>query len=340
MDRHQEDHAREILEQYLSPLREYLHDDSVQEIMVNSHASVWIERRGQIIQIDPQIDDTAIRAAIVLMGRLDNKDVRENTADAIIDTRIHEMRVAAALHPTSLDGHSICIRKHLRVNLDLDDYVEQMRQAKESAEHSDIDIEPDHPSQDGEGIQEWLTWMVRSRKNFVVSGGTSTGKTTFLNALLSAIPADERVLTLEDVPELNVKVPNRVRLETNHQAGIDMRRLVRLALRYRPDRIVVGEVRGSETFDLLQAMNSGHDGGCCSLHANNAAQALSKLETYVLTAETGWPLEAIRNQIGSTIEYVIQMGRTKGRRHIKEIIQVDGYDGHRYQTKIIFGGWH
>jgi len=338
MDRQQADHAQRMLEQYLAPIRDHLHDDNVQEIMVNSHASVWVERQGRIFQIDPKIDNAAIRAAIVLMGRLDNKDVRENTEHAIIDTRIHDMRVAAALHPTAIQGHSICIRKHRKVNLALQDYVEQMRAAKETGEQQDL--EPERPQPDGAGLQEWLAWMVRTRKNFVVSGGTSTGKTTFLNALLSCIPGDERVLVLEDVPELNVQVPNLVRFETNNQVGLDMRRLVKLALRYRPDRIVVGEVRGSETFDLLQAMNSGHDGGCCSLHANSATQALSKLETYVLTAETGWPLEAIRNQIGSTIEYVIQMGRTNGRRHIAEIIRVDGYDGQRYQTTHIFGEGH
>jgi Flp pilus assembly CpaF family ATPase len=335
MDRQQADHAQELLEQYLEPIRDYLRDDSVQEIMINSSASIWVEQQGRIFRIEPHLDDTAIRSAIALMGRLDNKDVRENTEHAVIDTRIHDMRVAAALHPTAIEGHSICIRKHRKVNLDLDDYVDQMRRTNEMVEREDI--EPPYPTPDGEGLKEWLAWMVRTRKNFVVSGGTSTGKTTFLNALLSSIPEDERVLVIEDVPELNVKVPNLVRFETNNQAGLDMRRLVKLALRYRPDRIVVGEVRGAETFDLLQAMNSGHDGGCCSLHANNAAQALSKLETYVLTAETGWPLEAIRNQIGSTIEYCIQMGRTNGRRHIKEIIKVEGYDGRRYQTKVIFG---
>lgn len=333
MDETQEKHAQDVLRQYLRPLNDYLDDNSVQEIMVNTGQNIWVEKDGTMFKADITLDDTAIRGAIAVMGRLDEKDVRENTEDAIIDTRIGKLRVAAALSPTAIDGHTLCIRKHRSVNLTLTDYVDRLKASRESGVLERQT--PPSPKSNGEGLEEWLTWMIESRKNFVVSGGTSTGKTTFLNSLLSTIPDDERIVCLEDVPELNIQVPNAVRFETNTQVGIDMRRLLKLALRYRPDRIVVGEVRGAEAFDLLQAMNSGHDGGCCSLHANSAHQALSKLETYVLTAETGWPLDAIRNQIGTTIEYVVQMGRTNGRRHIKEILQVEGYNGRDYTIKPI-----
>ncbi|WP_028491647.1 CpaF family protein [Thioalkalivibrio sp. ALE19] len=335
MDDKQIDHAAHMLHHYLAALAEYLDDPEVQEIMVNAPDSVWVERAGQLFKADVSVDAKALRAAIVLMGRMDDKDVREDGPNAIIDTQIKGMRVAAALAPTARAGHSICIRKHREVRFSLDDYAQQLAEFSMEGGHEGLP-EPQPPQHDGAGLKEWVDWLIRTRKNFLVSGGTSSGKTALLNALLQHIPEDDRVMVLEDVPELDVAVPNQVRVQTNDQTGIDMRRLLKLALRYRPDRIVVGEIRGGEAFDLIQAMNTGHDGGCCSLHANSAVQALSRLETLILIADVGWPSDAIRNQIASTIDYVIQMARTGGRRHIAEIVRVDGYHNGQFQFTDVF----
>ncbi|WP_244406407.1 CpaF family protein [Thioalkalivibrio sp. K90mix] len=327
-----------MLRKHLKPIAEHLDDPEVQEVMVNSPSSVWVEKAGQVQQVESKLSDDAVRAAIVLMGRLDRKDVNENSADAIIDTQIEGMRVAAALAPIAQDGHSICIRKHRKVRFSTEDYAEQLA-AFHNGEAAEVKLderEPEPPRVSGEGLSDWVQWLIRASKNFLVSGGTSSGKTALLNALLQHIPEQDRVMVLEDVPELDIGVPNCVRVQTNHQIGIGMQNLLKLALRYRPDRIVIGEIRGAEAFDLLQAMNTGHDGCCCSLHANSASQALARLETLVLTADVGWPMEAIRAQIGNTIDYVIQMSRTQGRRHLAEIARVDGYHDGEYRLTPVF----
>lgn len=171
---------------------------------------------------------------------------------------------------------------------------------------------------------------------YVTNNYVVTHNTTFMNAILAIIPDQERVVTIEDTKELQVKVPNHVSFESNEQAGITIRDLVRLSLRYRPDRIIVGEVRGAEAFDLMQAMNTGHDGGFATIHANSASAALSRLESLVLTTPgVDWPLEAIRVQIATTFHYVIQLVRINGRRQLKEVLEINGFDNERrtYVTK-------
>lgn len=335
MDATQMVRAKEMLRQFLSPISQHLDDPLIQEIMINSPDDVWIERSGQMLRANVTLSPEQVRGAVVLLGNIERKNVQENTKNAIIDTRMDGIRIAAALAPTALRGHSICIRKHSARNFSLEEYEDQVLSFKKDHLVKD-DPEPSRPKPDGTGMAEWLKWMTRARKSTAVSGGTSTGKTSMLNALLKHIPEDERVLTLEDVAELKPVVPNQVQLETNAQVDIHMRDLVKLALRYRPDRIIVGELRGSEAFDFLQAINTGHDGGFCSIHANSAALALDRLETLVLQANLGWPLIAIKSQIASTIDYVIQMGRTKGQRHIAEIIRLDGIDDKGYVTETIF----
>lgn len=335
MDARQAEHATELLKNYLGPIAMYLEDPEVQEIMVNAPDQVWVERAGHVFSAGCAIEPDAVRAAIVLMGRMDGKDVSEASTNAVIDTQIAGMRVAAALAPTALHGHSICIRKHRNVRFSTDDYARQLAEF-DHAGAVPVQQEAAPPHQNGEGFTDWARWLVQSRKNFLVSGGTSSGKTALLNALLEHIPDEDRVMVLEDVPELSIRVPNRVRVQTNEQIGISMRTLLKLALRYRPDRIVIGEIRGSEAFDLLQALNTGHDGGCCSLHANSAVQALNRLETLVLIADVGWPADAIRSQIANTIDYVIQMTRTKGQRHLAEIVRVGGYANGHYELEQVF----
>lgn len=332
MDTHQAAHILDtVLPQFLGSVHALLGDDSLQEIMVNRPDDIWIERAGSMIRTDITLDPIAVRSAIVTLGRLDNKDVRENTADAIVDMRLEGIRVAAALQPTALRGASLCLRKHSRLEIPLSRYA----QDQAPPQVTDADDPLYHPWTP-DVLVDNLRTVVHRRGNLLISGGTSTGKSTFMNALLAAIPADERVLVLEDTPELQLPAVNQVQLQSNAQAGITMRDLLKLALRYRPDRIVVGEVRGAESFDLLQAMNTGHDGGAASIHANSAVQALARLETLVLTANTGWPLEAVRHAIGSTINWVIHMARYQGRRVVAEVLAVRGYNASGYVTARVY----
>lgn len=320
-------YVKDILGQWLGQAMTVLGDPDVEEVMINSPTQIWVERRSGMQRMDVEITPDSLFGAISVLGRMEGKDVSENSEHAILDTQLGDYRVAAALAPTSVHGHSLCIRRHSHLDIPLENFGIARRELADE-EHA---FDPDDP-------YRWLAEIVRRKKTLLVSGGTSTGKTSFMRGLIKrGIPADERLLFIEDVPELRIHAPNEVCFRTNEQAGIDTRSLVRLALRYRPDRIIIGEVRGTETFDLLQAINTGHEGSLASIHANSAFAALARLETLVLTAGTGWPLEAIRMQIASTIDYVIQMSRVGKRRVISEILALQGYEpgaGYRYVSLI------
>lgn len=308
--------ALRALTHALSPIREYLDDPLTQEIEINGPNDVWVERAGVQSKVDVRIGATELETAIGVLARLSNKDAKAGTADGIIDARMEGFRVAAALPPTSVHGPSMCIRKHNPVHLSLADYVKAGALTEEWAEQ--------------------LRDMIRSHKNVLVAGGTSSGKTTFVNALLAEIPKEERILTIEDTPELKVLSPNWVSLESNTQAGISTRDLVRLALRYRPDRVIVGEVRGGEAFDLLDAANTGHDGVIATLHASSSFDALSRFETLILRAGIDWPHRAICAQIARTIDFVVFMARRNGSRRLQEVLEVQDFDNERYVTNMLF----
>lgn len=324
---HSQQYIKQILSQWLGPVMSVLDDPDVEEVMINSPGCAWVERRSGIERLDAELTRETIFGAISVLGHMEGKDIAENSANAILDTQLGDYRVAAALAPTSVHGHSMCIRRHSSVDVPL----EQFGIAPRDTALDDHAFDPEHPHQ-------WLAEVVARKKTLLISGGTSTGKTTFMRGLIRrGVGAAERLIFIEDVPELQIGAPNEVCFRTNEQVGIDTRSLVRLALRYRPDRIIIGEVRGTETFDLLQAINTGHEGSLASIHANSAFAALARLETLVLTAGTGWPLDAIRMQIASTINYVVQMSRVGKRRVISEIIGLQGYDpgtGYRYVSLI------
>lgn len=305
-------HAEETLKQLLGPIQQFLEDDSVNEIMINGPTEVWVEKRGEQIRTGLTVDNTSLRAAIQTLGRLENKDVSPGGEHSLVDTRLTGLRVAAGLSPCAVEGNFLCIRKHRTKVLPLSAYG--------SEEH----IGP-------------LRQLIRDRKNILISGGTSSGKTTLINAMIGEFDPDDRLVILEDTVELVIQNPNRLRLCTNEQQKVTMRSLVKITLRARPDRIVLGEIRGPEAFDLMQAMNTGHDGCLASIHANSAKAALSRLETLVLTANTGWPMEAIRNEIGNTIHGLVHMERGPGgKRRITEIIRVNGYEPGGYLLDVLF----
>lgn len=302
----------------------------VTEAMVNGPDDVWIERDGRMERVqDARIGEATLRGAIRALARLSGQDAVENTPQAIVHARVEDMRVAAVLAPTAVDGHALCIRRHVSREMRLADYeaagaFDRPGAAGEAAEAP------------APGPAELFRRAVRDRKTILVSGATGSGKTTFVNALLAEIPAEERVVTIEDTVELHVRVPNRVRLLSNEQAGVTARELLRLALRLRPDRIVVGEVRGGEAFDLLQALNTGHEGGMATLHANGARLALHRLATLVMLGAPGeWPLAAVHALIAQSVDYVAHFDRRGGRRVLSEVVRVRGYDGD-YRLEKVF----
>lgn len=319
MDQQTRNNAHGLLRNSLRPVGFLLEDPLVQEVMINGPGNVWVERAGQgIVKTEVEITDVEIRSAIQLLASLENKEAKERGKESIINSRLDGFRFAAAMKPTSMQGPSISIRKHNPVHLSLDDYVAN---GAIPADMADV-----------------LRKMVQERKNVVVAGGTSSGKTTFVNALIGEIDATDRVLTIEDTQELKVKVPNWVPLISNEQEGVTTRDLVRLSLRFRPDRIIVGEVRGGEAFDLLDAANTGHDGCLATLHANNCAGALSRFESLVLRAGINWPHEAIKAQIADTFDYVVFMARVKTGRKLAEILAIKGFDfdSKRYITEEVY----
>lgn len=306
----------------LGPLESLLRDETVSEIMVNGHNDIWIERRGKLSRsaIGFTSDKTVlgvIERIVTPLGR------RIDESYPLVDARLKDgSRVNAIIPPLALKGPSITIRKFSKKKLGADEFVGLGSLSRE--------------------MIEVLQQAVRYRRNIVVSGGTGTGKTTFLNMLSNFIPDDERILTIEDAAELVLNQPNLVSLESRPQNSegkgqITIRDLVKNSLRMRPDRIVVGECRGGEALDMLQAMNTGHDGSLTTLHANSPRDALSRMEVLVTMAGTNLPTMTIRQQIASAVHLIIQLTRYScGARKVSSITEIVGMEGDTIQLQEIF----
>jgi pilus assembly protein CpaF len=301
----------------LGPLAPLLRDDRVSEVMVNGLRGVWLERDGRLERAPVQFTSEEqilliIERLVAPLGR------RIDLANPIVDARLPDgSRVHAVIPPISLAGPTLTIRRFTDRALGPDELV-----SLETCERATMDL---------------LVAAVRDRRSILVSGGTSSGKTTTLNALAFAIGSDERIVTIEDAAELRLPQANVVSLETRGPSvegtgAVDVRTLLRAALRMRPDRIVVGEVRGGEALDMLQAMNTGHRGSLTTAHANGPYEALLRLETMALMAGVELPLAAIREQIRRGIEIVVQQQRMPdGRRRVTHVVEVlphaaDGYE--------------
>lgn len=307
-----------IVEQVYSSIRGFglldaiISDDTITEVMINGPENIFIEQSGRLFKLDKQFEsqrrlEDIIQRIVGLAGR------EVNQANPICDTRLPDgSRVNVVLPPIALCGPTLTIRKFSK---------EPMTIAK-LIRYGSITQE----------IADKLELLVRAKYNIFICGGTGSGKTTFLNALSNYIPKDERVITIEDSAELQIEgVENLVRLETRNAnasgAGqITIRDLIKSSLRMRPERIVVGEVRGGEALDMLQAMNTGHDGSLSTGHANSTQDMLSRLETMVLQGADGLPLEAIRQQIASAVDIIIHLSRLRDKsRKTMEITEVVGY---------------
>ena len=297
----------------LGPIEPLLKDPSVTEVMVNGPDSIYIERKGRLQKTDVRFRNTEhlmhiIDRIVTAVGR------RVDESSPMVDARLADgSRVNVIIPPLSLTGPCVTIRKFSKDVLTVDKLIE----------FGSFD----------QRMAEFLEDCVKGRLNIVVSGGTGSGKTTLLNVLSSYVPATERIVTLEDSAELQLKQDHVVTLETRPpniegEGEVTMRDLVRNALRMRPDRIIVGECRTGEALDMLQAMNTGHDGSMTTAHANSARDALSRLETMVLMSGMELPLRAIRSQIASAVDIIVQIARLRdGSRKIINIAEVTGMEG-------------
>ena len=297
----------------LGPIEPLLKDPSVTEVMVNGPDSIYIERKGRLQKTDVRFRNTEhlmhiIDRIVTAVGR------RVDESSPMVDARLADgSRVNVIIPPLSLIGPCVTIRKFSKDVLTVDKMIE----------FGSFD----------QRMAEFLEDCVKGRLNIVVSGGTGSGKTTLLNVLSSYVPATERIVTLEDSAELQLKQDHVVTLETRPpniegEGEVTMRDLVRNALRMRPDRIIVGECRTGEALDMLQAMNTGHDGSMTTAHANSARDALSRLETMVLMSGMELPLRAIRSQIASAVDIIVQIARLRdGSRKIINIAEVTGMEG-------------
>ncbi|MGZ6315692.1 MAG: CpaF family protein [Anaerolineales bacterium] len=295
------------------PIQPLLDDPDISEVMVNGPKKVYVEKKGQLIRTDVAFDDDAhvmrvIERIILPLGR------RVDADSPTVDARLPDgSRVNAVVRPVALDGPSITIRKFLKDKLTVEQLVEFGTFTA--------------------NMGEFLRACVLARLNIVISGGTGSGKTTLLNVLSGFIPENERIITIEDAAELQLQQEHVLRMETK-PANVDgggettVRDLVRNSLRMRPDRIVVGECRGGEALDMLQAMNTGHDGSLTTLHANSPRDALSRLETLVLMAGLELPLKVVRQQVSSAVDLIVQQTRLKdGSRRVTAITEVAGMEG-------------
>jgi Flp pilus assembly CpaF family ATPase len=323
---------------HMSLIRPYIDDPSIQEIMINSPNEVFIERRGEMTRADIELPSVSIKGALAALATANSKD----RVQVIMDARMPGYRIASALDPVGIKGPALCIRKHSSSARTLDDYVTDGAFSPAVREEENLFTEAPPPessiSEGGTALKSFLEWMVRARKNIIVAGATGSGKTTLLNAMISAIPDTDRVLTIEDTAELKVTVPNHVGFETLDAHNITIRSLVRLALRFRPDRIIVGEVRGPEAYDLLDAMSTGHPGGFCSLHADDPVFALSRLETMAQMHPDAQnlPAHALRRKIADTFDYVIYCERRGGIRRPVEIAKILPLKDHEYQIQALY----
>jgi pilus assembly protein CpaF len=303
----------------LQPIVPLLRDSSLTEIMINGPDAIYVERNGKVLLTDRRFDDEnhllgAISALVATAGR------RIDFSDPVLEARLPDgSRLTIVLPPVAVDGPMVTIRKFAASPYGIDELIRFGSLSLEAA--------------------AFLRASVQARANLLISGGSSSGKTTLLNALATCIPEDERIVTIEEAAELRLPQGHVCRLECI-QAGektMTLRQLVRHAVRMRPDRLVVGEVRGGEALDMLQAMNTGHDGAMSTVHANSPRDALSRMETLMLMAGVDLPVRAIRQQLRGALNLLVHVGRlADGRRKVLSIVELTGFDDQTIALQELF----
>jgi len=306
----------------LGPLEPLLWDDEITDILVNGHNQIYVEKRGKLHATDVKFQDD--QHLMLIIDRIVSQVGRRvDEASPMVDARLPDgSRINAIIPPLALDGPSLSIRRFGRKRYNIEDLVEKKTLVPE--------------------IVDFLRTIVKARLNVLVCGGTGSGKTTMLNCLSLFIPADERIVTIEDSAELMLQQPHVVRLETRPanvegKGEVSQRDLVKNTLRMRPDRIIVGEVRGGEVFDMLQAMSTGHDGSIATVHANTPRDAMGRLEMMMLLSGVQIPQRAMRQQIASALNIIVHVSRlSDGTRKIMRISEISGMEGEMVMMQDLF----
>ncbi|MHB8527494.1 MAG: CpaF family protein [Candidatus Acidiferrales bacterium] len=311
---------------FLRPIEHLIRDDSVSEIMVNGSSRVFIERAGVLEHVpELALSEKSLMVAVKNIARRLGDDISEQKP--ILDSRLPDgSRVAAIIPPCSIHGVTLTIRKFNNRHFTVEDLVKCGSLDAVAAER--------------------LKTYVEGRQNVLISGGTGTGKTTLLNALSRFIPDEDRILLIEDTSEIQFEKLNLVRFETRQaQSGlpaVTIRDLLKASLRHRPDRIILGEIRGGEAFDLLQLLNTGHSGTLSTVHASSAAQALARFTSCVLQSGIELPYRAIKSNIADSLNVLIQLERRPGNRFVSEVIEIRGYNSEvdRFELSSVFTAQH
>jgi pilus assembly protein CpaF len=329
--------AEQALDHLMSPLHPILADASVTEVMINAHDQIWVEQSGKLSPVLARIQRRGVHAINRLLASQSQTHSLEK--DGILESHWRGWRVTGVLPPVSRDSACLCLRRHRAEVLDL---AQWRMQAFDQRIHEDSEIADEgtpHTDQKtscsltgnewpSQSLKHGFASILKEAHGVLISGSTGSGKTTFLGSLIAQIPATERVVSIEDTPELPVACPHQLRLIARQ--GHSIRSLVRLALRLRPDRIVIGEVRGAEAFDMLQAMSTGHAGCLGTIHASSALGALLRMEQLILTAQLDWPIEAIRTQLAEWIRVLVHLSRDAGGRCIREVLRVEGVENGKF----------
>jgi len=300
----------EMILPFLKPIEHLILDDSISEVMVNGADRVFIEKQGFIQQVPGvSLGEKSLMVAVKNIARRLGDDISESKP--ILDSRLPDgSRVAAVIPPCSLEGVTLTIRKFNTRHFEMEDLIRAATLDRTLANR--------------------LEDCVLAKKNILISGGTGSGKTTLLSILGKFIPPDERVLLIEDTAEIQLTQENLVRFEAHREQNgvpaVAIRELLKAALRHRPDRIVLGEIRGGEAFDLLQLLNTGHSGTLSTIHANSAKQGLARFTSCVLQSGVDLPYRAIKTNIADSLNVIVQIERRPGRRYISEILEINSYD--------------
>jgi len=318
-----------LMERLFNRMRRYdvlqplLEDETITEIMINGPSKIFIERGGRLEETGVKFESPE-RLESIVQQIVSDVDRKVNRSEPIADARLKDgSRVNVVLPPVALDGAVVTIRKFGKEKLTM----------KRLLDYEALNQE----------MSNFLSQTVKSRHNILICGGTGSGKTTFLNALSDSIPKDERVVTIEDSAELKLhEIPNIIRMETrasgkNSDVNVSMTELIKASLRMRPDRIIVGEVRGSEALDMLQAMNTGHEGSITTGHSNSGPDMLHRLETMILSGAAELPLHSIRTQIASGLDLIVYLRRFKdGMRRVVSIDEVVGYKDNQIELGTLY----
>lgn len=309
---------------FLKPIEHLILDDAISEVMVNGPDRIFIEKDGFVEAVPGiHLGEKSLMVAVKNIARRLGDDISE--AKPILDSRLPDgSRVAAVIPPCSVNGVTLTIRKFNARHFGVEDLVQAGT------------------------LERWLAHQLESyvlaRKNILIAGGTGTGKTTMLNILGKFIPSDERILLIEDTSEIHMGQDNLVRFEArqpqNGLPAITIRDLLKASLRHRPDRIILGEIRGAEAFDLLQLLNTGHSGSLSTVHATSARQGLARFTSCVLQSGVDLPYRAIKTNVGDSVNVIVHLERRSGRRYVSEVVEINGYDPDRdeYNYGIVLEG--